>query len=1734
MENEFLKNPIYLDILGVNLKSEPHFYVKNRVIFLGNIPSEISKELHKTKDKTKNKTKDKLLESYYGERYDIFEKTGGEDDIFDITPDLPDKKIPILSKTLDKTSDKTLESDKIKFVENIHIYPEDRISEFREKIYLSTGIPIYKQHIFSILDEFETSKKNEQIIPIKYKIVVDGAINIDIRKLFEMVAGNKILDIPVDTNLFQNREYMQVESLEYFTTLSDLYENFGIRKYILINIDEFINPIRNLLRDMLINDVYQFQLLYYGFVIKYWPIMTLEVFNAYITDENDIKNSYPDLALSLSYLNNKYEEEKKILDFKYTLLEDAVNGYKKYPDFKKYRPEFSILSSDISKDSVMGVAIKSATLSNLTIDSWSGNDISSQIKINVRNLFGQYSTDNNVPLIKARLLVNGKIITLTKIKAPSIIESDPDDIQKVYEKIKYRIQMPYYNTILFAIKIPDSLSGHSKSENIDHNYLILNIYDNGKYSIKSIWDEEIQMDFRKIYNIVEKTINTILEKINNLGRAIFESVRKINIIKRNNTEFSSLHMSIFWKMPMTRTTFDKIYDLIKEDMNSQIIKPMDGLIESTESGNYNYYIVKGITEYDTKQLERSVNVVNYYEYLSNARIKQKWVSLFEKGRSVNINHRTADIKIEIQGLKEKEFTNFYQYIISFLYRAEKNIKKSNVVDTVRKTKISNINKLLKSRDPELYIFKRFGSDVVFSRICQKGHQPVPYLPEEYINLDEKTKNSAVNYWNFTTKSPMYYVCPDKKYPYLNFLIGHHPKGYCLPCCKKTLPYEYELTKQVESTDKTTKKEHIYNVCMQQYIYTEKDTQLGPSRYIMNYGKPIDIGRIGKLPDIIDRYLLYNLEDKEILEVSERTITGDFGFGTNLYSVNLLWKLTKNNKIFEEPISKYRIFLENKNWSGQPESFNAIEIINDPNLSPDHFNRISNADLAYPIIVYEDTKKDIFEILDGIHRIAKIILESSNVNVKVRYATRKQLEKSIIKPDIQIKNGGIQRNQIIGGGIKKPGYYLYGVPQNNINVSNIGAGYAIAAALNLNFNEFIQKTINYLVTKTKTNYFKILLKGKLGQYFSSMDNLVMIMTKLFLDENLDIIISNNRFYLWNELFVDIARMCFSKYVIILDDISIDITGTSIKTAKITENINIILPERIIHVDDIIPQCDKNNIVCEKSNQKFSIEYILLLRKKKKSKSFFDLNRLYYPIFIFIPQIFFKTLNIEKKIFTYKDEVIKLVRNILLESLSDQKINTNYNNIILQQEIDIKVILLFINYIRINKECYLYRILANSKNMCYAVLLNIEIKKNKMCILYFPVKYSYFDNIPNTYFEKNMFLPEYVMREPFSRTIISDCSYDIFKLVIEEYNTFVIEESEKQGLFKIIEEKKYKSKMNQRESRILPIYPLIRLNQLLILDNKPQNAKIIGMESSGIFYYFSELVLTKDNLHKIYNKYTSDYNLLEKDIEFDSITTIIKYLHYDPDIINKTIYNYNMQNIKTLPDRTSYYKSIYNKYLYNLYVLEIMSYLDNDRDENLRSEIISIVSKTNFKDVNQFEETKVKLDKILEFPDDFVKIQDQINLYLTSHFDKKLLISELNNLVYQFDRVSLLKLQNMSENYYKNTPEEKEIQKNKMTKYIEKISKNIVELKEPNFTDDSILGNIFIPCSASEFETGYCNNKNRKLLISEEKLKIIIDIFISDIVNPIKRQYLLSSILISNIQNYFQFEKKDNEEIYVKFN
>jgi hypothetical protein len=829
MDNIFVKNPIVLFVHGIE---DPWTTFVSQQITFG-----VSENKNSNKH-SKNHSK-KHGGDIVGEDFSEFDIINVEDSISrpllkedkdsTITPvkEPKETKEPIdVVKVGDvKEIPKRENVVKIKTIKrltsNICVYPEDSVAELKQKIQLATGIEQYKQHLFV---------ESNGPVPLYYTV---GDLNINIMEQ----PDENIEGVPVNNAWYHDE--MIIAAGDPFITMEQIYMTYGTSHIHLFNIDDYFGGVGSL------SDTYQFEMIYYSFVRIYWPMMSIEVFKDYLDGVHGkkVRSNYP---LLCSVSAKVIEAERELLNYKYELLADASRGYRSHPEFKKYNPEFVIQKFGSIKGSVINSSISSATL---VVDKPTMIAKNNRAQINLRNLFDEMTTSTSCPII--RLVLGDMEPSYTKLM--SVVTNR--NIQEIYEKVKHQI-VSTDASIIFVINLKRTI--------------VLKVMKYGTYHIIIHWKDEDHVNFRDTFAAALE-VNPLISIINGLGRLVFESHNRLSLLSEANSEFSMLNISIFWKQTLDKSHFTKLRERIDADTSSHIVKKRMG----SEPDTIAFYISKGIVEHDIAQIENSFTSNNRYSYLFDSATKQRFDQLFGDGRSVTITHRSTDVRIDVSGIREKEFDYFYNYITTMLYSLEGlersdsgSGKKAIIVSTddiMMRLKNKNRLKTLKSKDPDGFNMKQFDSDIVYSRICQKTHQPIPFSEDEIERLPDKFKNQLVKYWNFTTQEPMYYVCPNPTFPYLTFISGH-PKGYCLPCCKKNPPYRFEIGEGAGAgINDLSKREKAYFKCLEApHCMEEEEVEESGSRYIMNYGKELDLGRIGRLPDILEKYLKYNLVDKQIL------------------------------------------------------------------------------------------------------------------------------------------------------------------------------------------------------------------------------------------------------------------------------------------------------------------------------------------------------------------------------------------------------------------------------------------------------------------------------------------------------------------------------------------------------------------------------------------------------------------------------------------------------------------------------------------------------------------------------------------------------------------------------------------------------------------------------------------------------------------------------------------------------
>jgi hypothetical protein len=1626
MDNIFVKNPITLHILSVNLASDTPFTTQEEITFIGGAPRTPSKS-------SKRGAADSDV--------DIF-------DISEILEDTPSTPVtgkpakptkpakPVTEKPTTSTSSVTRRETQAS------IYPEDRVSEFKAKVYTETGIEPYKQYLFV--------KFNDNYVPLSYRVLSNGMINTDIRKSLE--SPSRVLGLPLDMDLYNDRDAITVEANDMFFTMQDVHQIFRTQDLYIISLDDVVGPLRGNLDELLRTDRDQVELIYYGYVIKYWPMLTFGIFKKYISSDKSIKENYPDLSPNITKLREMQASEKAVLDAKYETF---------FKVGAEYSPQVALFEKP-SPRSVIDTAIKSATMI-VHEKSWDssrvGYEFSGKTRIDMRSLFYHLHASKEAPIIRVRLIMSGQIVTITKIRTPGATSSASsasadDDIRKVYDNLRLRLHMSYFNSIMVALRTSGTRA----------KFFILIIRDTGKYEIKSIWNEDDKMNFKDLVSAISETVNPYIKKINEMGRTVFQGGLQLEPVSESNASFSDLNMALFWKKNINSATFDTLKRMLTDILPSKIIRFAES--PSTMNEMISYLLVKGMTEEDLSGVYKHLQVSNYYEYMSDAKVKQKWFQIFELGRAITITHRTIDVKIEVENLKEKEFKYFYQHIVSLIYEVKQARAsapgKSALGKPVKYKPGANLLKILKGRDPELYNFKKFGSDVVYSRKCQKDHQPVPYSPEEYESLSALDRKKATKFWNFTSQTPMYYVCPNPKYPHMSFIVGQHPKGYCLPCCKKTPMFSYDMT-----VGRATKKSNIYEVCLGNHVYTEEDSDMGPSRYIMNYGKVIDTGRIGKLPDILDRWIIYNAEEKDIMARSRPDSI--VYYNDNEYSVDKLWKITKNNKTRIVPVSSLVDQLRQKSWSAtktvkhSDAEYSPADVAKKPALSPDHYSRMINVDTSYPILVYRNITEGWQVVIDGLHRLSKMAYIDKEEFAQIKYITHKQLEKAKIPKGVERKNVG--KKLLVQKALKKPNYYLYGIMQNSQYVDNIGAAYSIAMALGKTLPEYVTEIIE---TLAKTDVYGSLLQGRIDRYFRDKRDLMHALTSLFVGKGstgVDLG-SVGKFQKWNDLFVDLTRLCLGVYVVVLEDHS----------GSIVLN----LPIKINTVQDIFPARVEHN---NQSDTYF--EYVYLFKRQKRSRTLYTVGDIYYPIFVITPQEFFKNMQIDRRVYNQNDEIVNLTRKLLTNALvpgvpgsPSAPSAPDVSDAGTERDITLYTVMEYLTKpAKPAKPAKRIRTLyVNGKGLCYALEFSDGI--------IMPIKYSITDVIPEKYFvgEKKV-----ISHEPI-KAWKSDMR--AVKVFMTDFNAFIAQTS---------------------------AYLPIKVDKVLC----DLTGSVLGFVSNGLRYYIAGKPKKSDFL-----KY-----MRARDSDNVSDIPAIK-LNYDPAKINALIHNaQHSARTDVNPIMKDMQRIIYEKHLYELFTSELMAHLDKERNKEIRRKLIQILSYENLRGKSESVQKQIREILLPTYPEDNERVQEILGNYYASHYNKKALLQEFESLVYQFDRMSLNALRDMSEGFFRNDLATRKSTLTKINAFIMNIANAFVIRRAPKFSSPGAPGALVECGSGLGARAPYCDRG--KLVLSEDKLRKNVQIFSEEIVNPLHREYILSSIYISEAFNAYKFPKQPGEELYVKF-
>lgn len=169
-------------------------------------------------------------------------------------------------------------------------------------------------------------------------------------------------------------------------------------------------------------------------------------------------------------------------------------------------------------------------------------------------------------------------------------------------------------------------------------------------------------------------------------------------------------------------------------------------------------------------------------------------------------------------------------------------------------------RILQKADPQLFNYHKYITArqkiefTPYSKLCQGEQQPMVYSSMADVKKFASTRKHFTHHLEYQNKTDqtngrpprtMFYVCPHRKYPYPGFKDSKlHPKGFCLPCCKKTSSIE----------NKNSANYAKYVACLTNTEKELEDNFLNPW-YVRNYGKRLRPEQLSRLPE--DLFYLFN-------------------------------------------------------------------------------------------------------------------------------------------------------------------------------------------------------------------------------------------------------------------------------------------------------------------------------------------------------------------------------------------------------------------------------------------------------------------------------------------------------------------------------------------------------------------------------------------------------------------------------------------------------------------------------------------------------------------------------------------------------------------------------------------------------------------------------------------------------------------------------------------------------------
>ncbi len=731
------------------------------------------------------------------------------------------------------------------------VFPEDTFEDLRHIISAVSGIPIFRQHLFYATQEGGSGRP--------YRVLLDGVeVGTDLIAAFSRGSGDTVFGFPIERRLAERKDGIQVHTLEPFVRLGGVPG--GLRVVFVVDLYSVLPPGE---QGSQLRDKYQFDLLYYGGVLRFWPQLSPDALLLALTQPDSVAEFYPSLDPDPDKNSERLAVAQRLMD--------AAHAYRSPPK---------------------GVRI-AVTQASVRVPAPPGRGL-----LIVRNVFDWTPLSFEI-LAAAVRFIEVSVAGAGGLSAQHGLYAEKRHVASYAPRVAPAVEK-FLATAARQLRVGEVAFAISRKRTdgaASGSLATLVVRSDGQYTVETDWREDANMGFDAAVAEAVQLAAAIVGQVKSLGAAGF--VTGGPLASGSTAAVGGSTAVAFWPHSLTTDGFRQLKARLKDYERAGILA-VKGL---QQAGSLVLVFRKGVTGFDPAQIDRffagsrrgvengkatwaepgaheakpaqgqptessPIGALNRYAYLTDPNIALRWAALYG-GRTVRLTHRVTDIRFEVLAAADlEEFRVIAAYLLSFLGgllagpKAAR-LKSPAFVDFAKsrtpqlRTERDKRLRRLQERDPNLYDLKKYDPAArVYSMLCQAKHQPHIYTPEEAAALPAKERASLVRYWNFTEQRPAFYRCPSAAHPHVSFRAGQHPLGYCLVCCRRSLPavgskaalsnnecQKRWLTGRAEESPGTEAPTTMTSL--------DPGAEPDPStRHILTYGKQIPLGRIAELPRLL--------------------------------------------------------------------------------------------------------------------------------------------------------------------------------------------------------------------------------------------------------------------------------------------------------------------------------------------------------------------------------------------------------------------------------------------------------------------------------------------------------------------------------------------------------------------------------------------------------------------------------------------------------------------------------------------------------------------------------------------------------------------------------------------------------------------------------------------------------------------------------------------------------------------